>query len=73
MVAPSLFVALHNLWCMHSFSASLEEMNNDIEPREYGWIDNSDTNYSLDMATEELESDLLSSDFDEIPFARHGQ
>ena len=27
----------------------------------------SDTNYSLDMATEELESDVLSSDDDESP------
>ena len=57
---------------MHNFLASLEEMDSDIEAREYGWTDSSDTNYNLDMASEERESDLLSSDSDEIPFARHG-
>ena len=72
MVTLSLFAALHSLWCMHNFLASLEEMDSDIEAREYGWTDSSDTNYNLDMASEELESDLLSSDSDEIPFARHG-
>lgn len=46
-------------------------MDNNIEVREYGWTDSSDTKYSRDMSTEEMESNLLSSD-DEIPFARHG-
>ena len=73
MVTLSLFAALHSLWSMHNFPISPEEMDSDIEAREYGWTGSSDTNYSLDMASEELESDLLSSDSDEIPFARHGQ
>nr|POE60197.1 hypothetical protein CFP56_25397 [Quercus suber] len=46
-------------------------MDHNIEVREYGWTDSSDTNYCRDMTTEEMESDLLSSE-DEIPFARHG-
>ena len=46
-------------------------MDINIEAREYGCIDSSDTNYSKDMSAEEMEPDLLSSD-DEIPFARHG-
>lgn len=40
--------------------------------REYGWTDSNDTNYSVDLASEEMESDLLSSDEDKIPFARRG-
>lgn len=47
-------------------------IDNHIEAREYGWTDNSDSNISDDLFEEELESDLLSSDDDEISFALHG-
>jgi len=56
---------------MEGVTVGLGPMDNNIEVREYGWTDSSDTKYSRDMSTEEMESDLLSSD-DKIPFARHG-
>ena len=46
-------------------------MDDHIEAREYGWTYSSDSNISAELFAEELESDLLSSDDDEIPFARH--
>ena len=57
--------------CMEGVTVGPGPMDNNIEVREYDWTDSSDTKYSRDMSTEEMESDLLSSD-DEIPFARHG-
>ena len=50
----------------------LATMDTHIEAREYGWTDNSDSDISDDLLEEELGSDLLSSNEDEIPFARHG-
>lgn len=47
-------------------------MDSSVEAREYGWIDSSDSNYKTDLFIEEYDSDLLSSDDDEVPFARHG-
>ena len=47
-------------------------MDNNINVREYGWTDSSDSNFSIDLFEEEMEPDLLSSDEDEVPFARHG-
>ncbi|KAL0014776.1 hypothetical protein SO802_001845 [Lithocarpus litseifolius] len=47
-------------------------MENHIQAREYGWTDSSDSDFSADLFSEERESDLLSSEDDEIPFARHG-
>nr|POE61347.1 hypothetical protein CFP56_66718 [Quercus suber] len=56
---------------MQGVIANPGPMDNNIEAREYGWTNSSDTNSSRDMSIEEMESDLLSSD-EEIPFARHG-
>lgn len=57
---------------MHLFSSVSANMDNHIEAREYGWTDNSDSDISDDLFEEELKSDLISTDKDEIPFARHG-
>lgn len=54
----------------HDFGDNLMERN--IQPREYGWTDSSDTNISVGLLEEELEPDLLSSEDDEVPFTRHG-
>lgn len=51
------------------FSVSMET---NIEAREYGWTDSSDSNVSEDLFAKELESHLLSSEDDEVLFARHG-
>lgn len=51
------------------FSISMET---NIEAREYGWTDSSDSNVSEDLFAKELESHLLSSEDDEVLFARHG-
>ena len=56
--------------CMQGVTIGPGPMDNNIEVIEYGWTDNSDTKYSRDMSTEEMEFDLLSSN-DEIPIARH--
>ena len=47
-------------------------MDDNIVSREYGWTDSNDIDYSVDLATEEMESDLILSDEEETPFARHG-
>lgn len=47
-------------------------MEDNILTREYGWTDSSDSNISDVLFEEELEPDLLSSEEDEVPFARHG-
>ena len=47
-------------------------MDNNINVQEYGWTDSNDSNFSIDLFEEEMEPDLLSSDEDEVPFARHG-
>nr|POE49717.1 hypothetical protein CFP56_31169 [Quercus suber] len=47
-------------------------MENHIQVREYGWTDNSDSDFSADLFVEEQESNLLSSEDSETPFARHG-
>lgn len=47
-------------------------MENNINAKEYGWTDSSDSNISADLLEEEMDSDLLSRDEDEVPFARHG-
>ncbi|KAL0011589.1 hypothetical protein SO802_006697 [Lithocarpus litseifolius] len=46
-------------------------MERNIQPREYGWTDSSDSNIIDDLFEEELEPDLLSNEDDEVPFARH--
>ena len=56
--------------CMQGVTIGPGPMDNNIEAIKYGWTDNSDTKYSRDMSTEEMEFDLLSSD-DEMPIARH--
>ena len=50
----------------------LATMDTHIEAKEYGWTDSSDSDINDDLLEEELGSDLLSSNEDEIPFARHG-
>nr|POE48964.1 uncharacterized protein CFP56_49428 [Quercus suber] len=47
-------------------------MDTHIDAREYGWTESSDSDVSDDLHEEELASDLLSTDEDEAPFARHG-
>lgn len=47
-------------------------MDDHVEAREYGWTDSGDSNISAELFAEELDSDLLSSDDDEITFAQHG-
>ena len=47
-------------------------MDSSVEARECGWTNSSDSNYSTNLFIEEQDSDLLSSDDDEVPFARHG-
>ena len=37
-------------------------MDNNINVKEYGWTDSSDSNFSIDLFEEEMEPDLLSSD-----------
>ena len=55
---------------MQLFLLSLMETH--ILAREYGWTDSSDSDFSADLFAEEQESDLISSEGDEVPFARHG-
>lgn len=57
---------------MQPFLVALPTINNYIEDREYGWIDNSDSDTSGELFEEELKSNLMSRNEDEIPFARHG-
>lgn len=57
---------------MQPFLVALPTINNYIEDREYGWIDNSDSDTSGELFEEELKSNLMSTNEDEIPFARHG-
>ena len=57
---------------MQPFLVALPTINNYIEDREYGWTDNSDSDTSRELFEEELKSNLMSTDEDEIPFARHG-
>lgn len=38
----------------------------------FGWTDSSSSDISSDLFVEELESDLLPSEEEEVPFARHG-
>lgn len=47
-------------------------MDTNINAREYGWTDSSDSNFSIDLFEDELDSDRIPSDEDEVPFARHG-
>lgn len=47
-------------------------MDSNIDSIEVGWTDSSEFDISSNLFAEELESDLLPSDEDEIPFARHG-
>ena len=47
-------------------------MDDNIVLREYGWTDSNDIDYSVDLATEEMESNLILSDEEETRFARHG-
>ena len=47
-------------------------MDDNIVSREYGWTDSNDIDYSFDLAVEEMESNMISSDEEETPFARHG-
>lgn len=55
-----------------SVAHTLFTMDNNIAPRDVGWTDSSDSDINSDLLDEELESDLLPSDEDEVPFARHG-
>ena len=54
---------------MQLFLLSLMETH--VQAREYGWTDSNDLNFSVDLFAKEQESDLLSSEGDEVPFARH--
>nr|POF08331.1 hypothetical protein CFP56_55104 [Quercus suber] len=47
-------------------------MDDNIAPREVGWTNSSDFDIISDMFAEELESDLLPSEEEEVLFARHG-
>ena len=47
-------------------------MDDNIAPREVGWTDSSDSDIISNLFTEELESNLLPSEEEEVPFARHG-
>ena len=47
-------------------------MDDNIAPREVGWTDSSNSDIILDLFTEELESNLLPSEEEEVPFVRHG-
>lgn len=57
---------------MQPFLVALPTIKNYIEDREYGWTDNSDSDTSRELFEEELKSNLMSTNEDEIPFARHG-
>lgn len=46
-------------------------MDTNIATREYGWTNSSDFDISFDLFAEELDTDLVPSDEDEVPFARH--
>ena len=50
----------------------LSNMDDHIVPREVSWTDSSSSDISSDLSVEELEFDLLPSEEDEVPFARHG-
>ena len=54
------------------FLSVLATIDTHIEAREYGWTDSSDSDISDDLLEEELGLDLLSTNEDEIPFAKHG-
>ena len=39
---------------------------------EFGWTESSGSDTNANLFTDEVDSDLCSSDDEEIPFARHG-
>ena len=45
-------------------------MDANIATREYGWTNSSDFDISF-LFAEELDTDLVPGDEDEVPFARH--
>ena len=47
-------------------------MDGHIIPREIGWTDSSSSEVSSNLFTEEMELDILPSEEEEVPFARHG-
>lgn len=53
----------------HSIPVSMETH---IQAREFGWTDSNDSDFSIDPFAEDQESDWLSSEEEEVPFARHG-
>lgn len=65
-------IALNYLCMQPSVAHTLFTMDNKIAPRDVEWTDSSDSDINSDLLDKELESDLLPSDEDEVPFARHG-
>ena len=47
-------------------------MDDPFDPREFGWTECSESNFSNDLFAHEVESELQTSDEKELPFARHG-
>lgn len=47
-------------------------MDDHIVPREIGWTDSCSSDISSDLFAEEMEQDILPSEEEEVPFARHG-
>ena len=47
-------------------------MDGHIIPREIGWTDSGNSEVSSDLFAEEMEPDILPSEEEEVPFARHG-
>lgn len=47
-------------------------MANSFDTREYGWTQSSDSEESIGLIDDELDSKYRSSDDEKVPFTRHG-